>query len=127
MKEPRNGSNNQRRGPFILLSGREARGLHPEAVSPSLDSQAPLQDQTHLSLLEGEPTTQLAQNEPTAPAIAADDSAIRVNSTTPYEQNEANAASYLPEDEPTVFLSVLPRHPDQPSSIPAHWPATLHQ
>jgi hypothetical protein len=33
MKEPENDSKNQRHGSFLLLSGREARGLHPEAVS----------------------------------------------------------------------------------------------
>jgi hypothetical protein len=92
-----------------------------------LDNQAPLQDQTHLPLPEREPTIQLARNEPTAPVIAADDSAIQFNSTSPDEENEANAAWNPPEDEPTVFLSVLPRHPEQPSSIPAHWPTTRRQ
>jgi hypothetical protein len=33
-------------------------------------------------------------------------------------------AAYLPDDDPG-FLSVLPRDPEAPSSIPAHWPAAL--
>jgi hypothetical protein len=37
---------------------------------------------------------------------------------------EPTTAAYLPDDE-SAFLSVLPRHPDEPSSIPAHWPGAL--
>jgi hypothetical protein len=37
---------------------------------------------------------------------------------------EPTTAAYLAGDD-TAFLSVLPRDPNQPSSIPAHWPGAL--
>jgi hypothetical protein len=37
---------------------------------------------------------------------------------------EPTIAAYLAGDEP-VFRSVLPRDPNEPSSIPAHWPGAL--
>jgi hypothetical protein len=43
----------------------------------------------------------------------------------PDRKIEPNAADHWLEDEPIGFLSVLPRHPDEPSSIPAHWPGAL--
>jgi hypothetical protein len=36
------------------------------------------------------------------------------------QQNEAATLYDLPDDDAGGFLSVLPRYPDQPSSIPAH-------
>jgi hypothetical protein len=41
----------------------------------------------------------------------------------PDRQIKPNPAALLPDDEPSTFLSVLPRHPHERSSIPAHWPS----
>jgi hypothetical protein len=80
-----------------------------------------------------------------------DNSAMPINATSADEENEAIAPYDLPGEEPTSFLSVLPHHPatigaavdkiggnatigaavgqiggnDEPSRIPAHWPAAL--
>jgi hypothetical protein len=45
--------------------------------------------------------------------------------TPPDRKFKPNPAAHLPDDEPTGFLSVLPRHPHEPSSIPAHRPDAL--
>jgi hypothetical protein len=45
--------------------------------------------------------------------------------TLPDRGIKPNPAEYLLDDDPTGFLSVLPRDPHEPSSIPAHWPGAL--
>jgi hypothetical protein len=116
------------------------------APAPSSLREAPLPDQTQSAASEHGSSVKNAQNEPTA-AITSADRVVVANgasaglnptgtapisgrdqggtpgeATPPDRRNKANPSWYLPEDEPTTFLSVLPRHPDEPSSIPCdHW------
>jgi hypothetical protein len=93
--------------------------IHPEAVF------MPVPDQTQSALPGQQFTTQYEQNEPAAIAAPVDHRAAPTSSLPSDHKIEANPSLYLPYDEPTTFLSVLPRHPDEPSSIPAHWPDAL--
>jgi hypothetical protein len=117
---------------------------------PVSGRQASLPDQSQSARPEPQSSTQAEQNEPgvasaqkeanapaatlafenrapqpSQPAAAGVVPAIRPRSRASIHPGiEPNPAGYVPDDEP-VFLSVLPRDPDEPSSIPAHWPGAF--
>jgi hypothetical protein len=134
------------------IAGPAVAALSP---TPVATGQAPLPDQTQSAHPEHRPSTSPEQNEPSAayaakeanaPATTDDrgtpsplqpDRRIEPNAgATPQSVGAALAAklheygieptiaAYLAGDEP-VFRSVPPRDPNEPSSIPAHWPDAL--
>jgi hypothetical protein len=98
-------------GGIAVASDPSARlnPTHPATLTPAPDPRATDADQTQSAPLAPERTAQNAQNEAAAP------NAMWLN-----QPNEAATVYDLPEDDAGGFLSVLPRYPDQLSSIPAH-------
>jgi hypothetical protein len=102
-----------------LLSSRIA----PAALfRPSSSHQALVPAQTPACLSGLGTAPQDERYEPNATAILVGRGSTPIDPASPECTIEANPASYLAEDSPTTFLSVLPRSPHHPSSIPAHWP-----
>jgi hypothetical protein len=94
-------------------------GLYKPIFASASGPRANDVDQTHSASTAHERTTQNGQNEPTDQAAAIAQSATTLDVMWPDQQNEATTLNDLPHDATGGFLSVLPRHPDQPSGIPA--------
>jgi hypothetical protein len=118
---PVHDADNQRLGSSMLLSGLAARGLHPEVTPPSPGSQVLQPDQSQSGSEDRDSATRPAQIKPGVVATAPNDR-VSVNASPLHTQYEAAATHNPAENEPSTFLSVLPRHPNQPSTIPCdHW------
>jgi hypothetical protein len=105
------------------------RPEHESTARPEQSGSRPAPEQTEPNASATIPTNAERLPDP-QPFAAGADHAIRPRpeATQPDQTqsgpagNQAIAALNLAENEPTRFLSVLPRHPDQPSSIPCdHW------
>jgi hypothetical protein len=130
----------------VQILSTQNRPVHDPAPAAPSTPEAPLPDRTQSATAPGGSPAQRAQNEPDAAlttanasvvpsgafaglntvgatrSVATDQSRTLVQVRPPDQRNEAVMSWRPAEDEPTTFLSVLPRRPDEPSSIPAHWP-----